>query len=241
MAFTLYHRHHVVGVGADLLHLVQCAAGSHKAERAAVDVLQRLPPQSQTEPVHRHHGQPSVVDLKQCAGVDGARLVHGHGKAGLLYHILQRPLLQRHGVFVVHLRQLRIVVTAQPRHLKAGVAAVQLHVQLLVGVEQHHVVRQPPYHLAEQPRIQHDPSRLLHLGVHRGADPRLHIVPGQAQPVLALQQDTLQGGDGALCRHGAGHRRHRLLQQRLFTGKSHHIRRSSLSEKFPVLFFKIKS
>ena len=238
MALALCHGDHILGVGADLLHLVQGAARRHKLEGAAVDVLQRFAPQRQTEAVHGHHGQPLVADLEQHAGMDGARLVQGHGEAGLVDHGLQRALLQRDGVLVVHLRHFRIVVGTQADHLEVRVAAGELHVELLVRVEHHRVVGHTADHVAEQLGVQHDAAALADVGLHLGADAGLHVVARQAQAVLRLQKDTLQRGDGAFGRHRAGHSVHRLLQKRLLTGKSHHIRRSSLSE---TQFYSAKS
>ena len=67
------HGGQVLRVGADVLHLAQrgCRAPRRRTA-AALDLLQRLPPQGQAEPVHRHHGEALVRDLEQGAGVDGA-------------------------------------------------------------------------------------------------------------------------------------------------------------------------
>ena len=204
-------------VGADLLHLVEGGARRHKTERAAVDALQRLPPQSQTEAVHRHHGQPRVADLKQRTGVDRTRLIGGHGEAGLVDHGLHGILLDGHR------GQLRIVVGGQPGQLKAGSAAHQLHHVFLVGGEYHDIVGQAADHLAEQAGIQHDAALLMDLGGDGGADTGLHIVAGQRQLRVALQQHTLQRGDGALGRHRPGHGTAGLLEQRFFAGKFQHL------------------
>ena len=230
MALALGHRHHVVGVGAYFLYLIQGGAGGHELEGPAVDVLQRFAAQRQTEAVHRHHGQSLVADLKQGAGVDGTGLIDGNSKAGLVDHGLQRPLLQCDGELVVHLRQLRIVVGAEAGKLEAGIAAVQLHVELVVCLKGHHIIRQAADHLAEQSGVQHDVPCLGHCGLYRGAYAGLHIIAGQPQSLAALQQDTLQRRDGAFSRHRPRHCGHRLLYKCLFTGKFHHIRRSSLSE-----------
>ena len=155
--------------------------------------------------------------------MDGTCLIGGHGEAGLVDHGLHGILLDGHGELVVHRGQLRIVVCGQPGQLKAGIAAHQLHHIFLVGGEHHDIVRQAADHLAEQAGIQHDAALLMDLGGDGGADTGLHIVAGQRQLRVALQQHTLQRGDGALGRHRPGHGTDGLLEQRFFAGKFQHL------------------
>ena len=223
MALALHHRQQRIGIGTDLLHLVESRSRRHEAERAAVDTLQRLAAQRQTEAVHRHHGQPCVADLKQGAGMDGTGLVGGHRKAGLVDHGLHGPLLDGHGELVVHGGHLRIVVGGQTGQLEAGVAADHLDHIFLIGGENHDIIGKTADHLAEQTGIQDDASLLMDLGGDGGADTGLHIVARQRQLGVALQQHTLQRGDGAFGSHGAGYGTDGLLQQRFFAGKFQHL------------------
>ena len=155
--------------------------------------------------------------------MDGAALVGGHGEAGLVDHGLQGTLSDVHGKLVIHLRQLRIVVGGQTGQLEAGVPADQLDHIFLIGGENHDIVGQTADHLAEQTGIQDDAPLLMDLGRDGGADTGLHIVAGQRQLGVALQQHTLQRGDGAFGSHGAGYGTDGLLQQRFFAGKFQHL------------------
>ena len=154
--------------------------------------------------------------------MDGAALVGGHGEAGLVDHGLQGTLSDVHGELVIHLRQLRIVVGGQAQNLKAGVAAGQMDGQIFIRRKHDHIVRHFPDHLAEQPGAEDDAAWGLDLGVHDGADAGLHVVAGQGQGIAPLQQDPLQGRNGAFGGYRPGGGVDGALQQRLFTGKSKH-------------------
>ena len=232
VALALNDGHEIVAVLADLLHLVEGGAGGHEPESAAVDALQRLPPQGQTEAVYGHHGQALLVDLKEGAGVDGTGLVGGNGEAGLVDHGLQGPLLDSHRVLVVHLRQLRVVLGGQAHDLEAGVAAGQAHHIFLIRRKHHQIVRQLPDDLTEQAGVEDDAALLVNLGLKGGADTGLHIVARHGQPVAALHQNALQCWDGAFGGHGTGHGIDGALQQRFFAGETEHILIPFLSNDF---------
>ena len=152
-----------------------------------------------------------------------AALIGGHGEAGLVDHSLQRPLTNIHGKLVIHLRKLRVIVGRQADDLEAGVTAGKMNRQLVVSVEHNNVVGHLADHLAEQTGAEDDTAGRLDLSVHAGADAGLHVVAGQGQGVPALQQDPLQGRNGAFGGHRPGGSVDGALQQRLLTGKSKHI------------------
>ena len=223
MALAQNHGNQLVAVAADVFHFLQCRAGRHEAERAAVDALQRLTAQGQTETVHRYHRQALIADLKQRTRMDRAAFVGGHGKAGLVNHGLERILGDGHGILVVHLRKLRIVLSAQTHDVKAGVTAGQMDRVLFIGVEHDDVIGHLADDLAEEPGIDYNAAGFVDLRLKRGADTGLHIEAGQGQTLVTLQQDTLQRGNGAFGGHGAGGGGNGILQQSLLTRKSQHI------------------
>ena len=89
--------------GADFFHLAQSGAGDHKGEGLGpINFIHSLPAQGQPVAVHRHHGEPILIHLKQGAGVDGAALVVADGEQGLGNHGTQHALFQGKGVLLVN-------------------------------------------------------------------------------------------------------------------------------------------
>ncbi len=68
--------------------------------------------------------------------------------------------------------------------------------------------------VAEQAGVEDDTPALPDLGLQAGADAGLHVVAGQGQPVLRLQQDPSKAGDGAFLRPRCGGGIDGELQQR---------------------------
>ena len=217
MALAAGNIDHILAVAADVLYLFQGAARRHEAERAALDLLQRLVPQGKAEAIHRHHGKAAVVDLKQGAGMDGAALVGGDGEGRLADHGLQRFLLYGDAVLVVHLRQLGVIVGGQAQNVKAGVAAAEVHHQLFVRREYNHIIRHTANNVAKQAGIQYDAALLPHVGLQPCADTSLCVVARQGKAVAALQRR-----DGAFRGNGAAGGGRRRLQQRFFAGEFQH-------------------
>ena len=224
---------------ADLLHLVEGGAGGHKAEAPLPGLLQALPPQGQAEAVHADHGETVLLNFEEGAGVDGPGLVGGDGKGGLGDHGAENPLLNPHGVLVLHLRQLRVVLGGEGGDVVGRVAAGEPDVQILVGGEDHHIVRQAADDLPEEPGGEDQRALLRDIGLQVGADAGVHIVAGDREAAARLEQDALQGGDGALGGYRPGGRGHGGLQKDFFTGEFH-IWRSFLFFKKPEYFFSEK-
>ena len=103
------HGSQILHVGTDIFHLAQGAARRHKGKGAAVDLFQRLPPDGQTESVHRHHSQALVRDLEQGTSMDGAALIGGDSEGRLLDHGTQQLLLDGDGKIILHHGQLRVI------------------------------------------------------------------------------------------------------------------------------------
>ena len=215
------HLHRFVGIGADLFHLAEGGAGGHEAEGPAVDALHRLPPEGQAEPVHRDHGEPALADLKEGAGMDGTGLVGGHGEEGLADHITESILLNGEAELVLHLRQLRVVRGAEGGDVKGGVAAGQADVELVVGGKNHHIVRQAADDVTEEAGVDYQLAALLDLRADLGADAGLHVVAGDSKGRIGLEQQPLQGGDGAFGGDSPGCRVDGGLEQGFFTGETH--------------------
>ena len=173
-------------------------AGDNKGKfRGAVLFVNGLVAEGQPEAVHRHHGEAGVVGLKEGAGVDRAALVVADGENGLGYHGLQPGLGQGEGVLILHRGQLGelLRVGAQDVELTGPTGDVD---HIVVTLEGDDVVGQLPDDLAEQPGGQHQGAGLADVGRHGGADAGVHVVAGEPQLLAGLQQDALQGGNGAL-------------------------------------------
>ena len=102
--------------------------------------------------------------------------------------------------------------------------------QIFIRRKHDHIVRHFPDHLAEQPGAEDDAARGLDLGVHDGADAGLHVVAGQGQGIAPLQQDPLQGRNGAFGGYRPGGGVDGALQQRLSQENRSIETRSFLSE-----------
>ena len=211
----------VLGVAADALHLVQGAAGGHEGEFAA-GLLQGFPADGETEAVHRHHGEAAAADLEEGAGVDRAGLVGGDGEGALLDHLPEGPLLQDHELLVLHLREVGVVLGGEVGDVEAGVAAAEMDRALAVRDEGDDVIRHFADDVPEEAGVEDQLGFAAHLRVQLGADAGGHVVAGDGEAIAGLQQQALQGGDGALGGHGAAGHGRGALQQGLFTGKFHH-------------------
>ena len=76
--------------------------------------------------------------------------------------------------------------------------------ELFIGREGDHIVGHTADDVAEQARGEDQLTALLLLNGKAGADAGLHIVAGDSQhAVAALEQETLERGNGAFLGHGA--------------------------------------
>ena len=120
--------------------------------------------------------------------MDGADLVGGYGKGGLCDHGPEGILLDADGILVLHLRQLRVVLRGQGQDVVGSVAAGELDVEVLVRGEGDNVVRQAADDLPEEPRGEHQGTRLGDVRVQAGADACLHVVAGYGELVVRMEQ-----------------------------------------------------
>ena len=155
--------------------------------------------------------------------MDRAALVGGHGKCRLFDHGPQGLLLDGDGEIVLHLRQIRVISSGQTQNIKVRVSAGKVDHLLIVGDKGHHIVGHAADDVAKQPGVQHDIAGFGHVGAYLGADAGLHVVAGDRQLVVHVEQQTLQSGDGAFLRDGPAGDGDGALQQDLFTGEFHHI------------------
>ena len=211
-----------VDVLADLLDLVERSAGRDEGERAALDPLERLTAKRQTEAVDRDDGQTVVADLEELAHVNGTGLVRGDGEGGLLDHGAQRLFRQGYGILLLDLRQLRKVGGGEGENVEVGIAARKMDHELFIGREGDHIVGHTADDVAEQARGEDQLTALLLLNGKAGADAGLHIVAGDGQhTVAALEQETLERGNGAFRGDRAGGGGDGVLKKELFAGKFH--------------------
>ena len=154
--------------------------------------------------------------------MDRAALIGGDGKGHLLDHAPQHLLLHGDGVFVLHLGKIRIICRRQAQNIEIRVAAGDMDHHFFIGGEGDHVVGHPADDVAEEPCVQNDVAAFHHVGKHVGADAGLHIVAGDGQLLVRVEQQALQSGDGAFLGHGAAGDSDGVLQKNLFTGKFDH-------------------
>ena len=69
--------------------------------------------------------------------------------------------------------------------------------------------------------LQHNIAAAGNIGGDLGADAGLHVVTGNGQLVVHMDQEALQRGNGAFLGDGAGGGGHGRLKQSFFTGKFH--------------------
>ena len=150
MTFAQGHGSQILHVGTDIFHLAQGAARRHKGKGAAVDLFQRLPPDGQTESVHRHHSQALVRDLEQGTGMDGAALIGGDSEGRLLDHGTQQLLLDGDGKIILHHGQLRVIRRGEAQDIKVRIAAGEMDQLFVIRGENHHIVGHPADDVAEE-------------------------------------------------------------------------------------------
>ena len=109
MPLAQRHRHQILRIAANALDLTEGGAGADEGERAALQLFQLLPAESQTETVHGHHAEAHIRDLKERAGMDRAAFIGRDSKGHLLDHAPQHLLLHGNGIFILNLRQIRVI------------------------------------------------------------------------------------------------------------------------------------
>ena len=107
-------------------------------------------------------------------------------------------MLDGHGVFVLHLREIRIVGGGQTQNIKIRVAAAEVNHLPLIGGEGDHIVGHPPDDIAEKAGVEHNLSSLVDAGGDLGSDAGIHIIAGDGQFLSGPEKQALQSGDGAL-------------------------------------------
>ena len=214
--------HQILRVAANALDLVESGAGADEGKRAALQLFQLLPPECQTEPVHRYHVQAHIGDLKEGAGVDRAALIGGDSKRHLFNHAPQHLLLHGNGILIFHFRKIRVICGGQAQNVEVRIAAGDVNHHLLVCRKGDHVVGHPADDVAKQAGVQHNVAALHHVGKHVGADAGLHIVAGDGQLLIRMEQQALQSRNEAFLSHGAAGDSDGVLQKNLFTGKFDH-------------------
>ena len=103
----------------------------------------------------------------------------------------------------------------RPRMSKSASPRLELDHLALVGGEGDHVVGHPADDVAEEPGVEDQLALAGDVGGHLGADAGLQVVAGDDQLRVGPQQQALQGGNGALLRHGPAGDGDGALQQGL--------------------------
>ena len=154
--------------------------------------------------------------------MDRTTLVGGNGESHFFNHSPQNLLLDGDGILVLHLREIRVIGGTESQNIEIRVTAGEVDHLLIVGSESYHIIRHPPDNIAEQPGVQHDISSLGDIGGNTGTDTGLHIITGDGQLPVRMEQQSLQRGDGALLGHGTACHGDSVLQKDFFTAEFHH-------------------
>ena len=209
----------LVAVAAQALQIAQRRAGYDEAAVIAV-ALDRFAPQRQPVAVDGDHGQDVIFDLEERAHVDRAALVRAHGEGALVDHLFEQILRQRHAVFRLDSRQIRIIVRAQADEVECRLAAFDGH-SAVFRLDGDDAVRHAAQHLAEQARTDEHAAGLGNVGVDGGINGFLQVVAGDAHARAGLNEQTFERGDRAFGGCGAGCGCGSLLQNVFVTGKFH--------------------
>ena len=157
MAVSLGDGDGIVGIGADLLHLIQGRAGHHEGDVTGGALFrQLLPPQGQPVAVYRHHGQGVRFCLKQGAGVNGTALIIADGENGLGDHGFQTPLGEDQAGALINAGKLWKILVAVSLDIKGGRAALDVDRAVGIGVDGHRVVGHTTEDLPQQTGGQDD-------------------------------------------------------------------------------------
>ena len=152
--------------------------------------------------------------------MDGPGLVIADGEDGLPDHGAQLVPGDVEAVLVLHGGQLGEVLGISCQDVELAHAAGDVH-QVAVGGEGDDVVGELADDLSEEPGGEDQAPPLLDLSRDHGADAGLQVVAGEPELIPGLQEDALQGRDGALGGDGPSRHRDGGLEQGLFTGKLH--------------------
>ena len=209
----------LVAVAAQALEITQRRAGHDKAAVVAI-ALDRFAPQCQTIAVNGDHGQNVIFNLEERAHVDRAALVRAHGKGALVDHLLKQVLRERHAVFRLDGRQVRVIVRTQADEIERRLAALNGH-SAVFRFDGDDAVRHAAQHLAEQARTDEHAAGFWNIGVDGGVNGLFQVVAGDAHAGAGLNEQALERGDRAFGGCGAGCGCGSLLQNVFVTGKFH--------------------
>ena len=164
--------------------------------------------------------------------MDGAALIVADGEKGLADHGLEPLLGDDKGVLILHGWQLGEFLWVGAQDVELAHAAPDVD-HVVFGGKEDGVVGHLADDLAEEAGGEHQGALFLYIGGDNGADTGLQVIAGQAQLAARLQENTLQGGDGALGGDGPAGGRDSGLEQGLLTGKFH-----GTGPPFPSLLFR---
>ena len=222
MPLAQRHRHQILRISANTLDLTEGGAGTDEGERAAFQLFQLLPAESQTEAVHGHHAEAHIRDLKERTGMDRAAFIGRDGKGHLLDHAPQHLLLHRNGIFILNLRQIRIIRGGQAQNVKIRIAAGDMDHHFFISGKGDHIIGHPADDIAEQSGVQYDVAAFHNVGENVGTNTGLHVVAGDGQLLVRVDQQTFQRRNGALLGNGPAGDGNRVLEENFFTGKFNH-------------------
>ena len=85
-----------------------------------------------------------------------------------------------------------------------------------------HIIGHPADDIAEQSGVQYDVAAFHNVGENVGTNTGLHVVAGDGQLLVRVDQQTFQRRNGALLGNGPAGDGNRVLEENFFTGKFNH-------------------
>ena len=155
--------------------------------------------------------------------MDRAAFIGRDGKSHLLNHAPQHLLLHRNGIFILNLRQIRVICGRQAQNVKIRITAGDMDHHFFISGKGDHIIGHPADDVTKQPGVQHDIAAFHNVGENVGANTGLHVVTADGQiAVSGFQQETFQRRNGALLGNGPAGDGNRVLEENFFTGKFNH-------------------
>ena len=137
-------------------------------------------------------------------------------------------MLDGHGILVLDFRQIRVVGSGKTQNIKVCVSTGQVDSLPVVHGNGDHIVGHPADDVAEEAGVEDNIAAGDHIGGNFGPDAGLHVVAGDSQVGIYVEQQTFQGRNGAFLCNGPACDGNGALQQDFFTGEFHHKRRLPL-------------
>ena len=210
-----------IGIGEDLFHFLQCLGRHNKAHGSADGAFGVPSAASQTETVHSDGGNRAFLHFELDTGVDGTALIFRNRKNGAGDHLLQRSLGDMNSTAVIHLGQLRIILSAFCADGKGSISAADGNLKAFVHHHSHRPLGQTANDITKKSGRENAGTGFGDLCINMIGNGSFHIVAGELQIIFCIAENTFQNGQAALLSYGSACNIQALNQHTFFTGKTH--------------------